>query len=273
VFTPEQRRAVDDVLGGYLANYEALWRSGQIEYYYLFPGSKMRMLDSNGRRWTGKVRAGVKPLSRDGARVAFRGLEAIARVEHVEGPEMGPVTRSPGPVRIPATGSAWNSKTVPDSFAAPRPRTGTPSRWWRARTARRGGRSRCPGNDRRSLCSRTHPVRALRTFAQVPQALQRDLGREISEEDPALDDTWNGRQRHAHGGNADRRLRVGLVTHQSVVRIAFVQIVQDGGQLQQPQVPLGQQEMQAVVDIEHGRHGHVLVNPIARRRRVASRRR
>jgi hypothetical protein len=176
------------------------------------------------------------------------------------------------------TAASSVQKAVSAEAAEPRKnatphRTGTPSRWWRARTARRGGRSRCPGNDRRSLCSRTHPVRALRTFAQVPQALQRDLGREISEEDPALDDTWNGRQRHAHGGNADRRLRVGLVTHQSVVRIAFVQIVQDGGQLQQPQVPLGQQEMQAVVDIEHGRHGHVLVNPIARRRRVASRRR
>jgi hypothetical protein len=25
VFTPEQRRAVDDALGGYLANYEAVW--------------------------------------------------------------------------------------------------------------------------------------------------------------------------------------------------------------------------------------------------------
>jgi len=32
-------------------------------------------------------------------------------------------------------------------------------------------------------------------------------------------------RRHAHGGNADRRLRVGLVTLQSVVRIAFVQTV------------------------------------------------
>jgi len=85
VFTPEQRRAVDDALGGYLANYEAVWRAGQIEDYYLFPGSKMRMLDAGGRRWTRKVRAGVKPLSRDGARVAFRALEAIAKVAHVEG--------------------------------------------------------------------------------------------------------------------------------------------------------------------------------------------
>ena len=83
VFTPEQRRAVADALGRYLANYEAVWRAG--EDYYLFPGSKMRMLDSSGRRWTRKVRAGVKPLSRDRARVAFKQLEAIAEVEHVEG--------------------------------------------------------------------------------------------------------------------------------------------------------------------------------------------
>jgi len=31
VFTPEQRRAVDDALGGHLANYEAAWRSGRID--------------------------------------------------------------------------------------------------------------------------------------------------------------------------------------------------------------------------------------------------
>ena len=45
----------------------------------------MRMLDDSGRRWTRKVRAGVKPLSRDGARLAFKQLEAIAKVDHVEG--------------------------------------------------------------------------------------------------------------------------------------------------------------------------------------------
>ena len=66
VLTPEQRRAVDDALAGYLANYEAAWRAGQVEDYHLFPGSKMRMLDRSGRRWTRRVRANVKPLSRDG---------------------------------------------------------------------------------------------------------------------------------------------------------------------------------------------------------------
>jgi hypothetical protein len=84
VLTPEQRRAVDDALAGYLANYEAAWELGQIEDSYLFPGSKMRMLDDSERGWTRNVRAGVKPLSRDGARVAFRQLEAIAKVDHVK---------------------------------------------------------------------------------------------------------------------------------------------------------------------------------------------
>ena len=52
MLTPEQRRAVDDALRGHLANYEAAWRAGEIDDYYLFPGSKMRMLDETGRRWT-----------------------------------------------------------------------------------------------------------------------------------------------------------------------------------------------------------------------------
>ena len=85
VLTPEQRRAVDDALAGYLAGHEAAWRAGQVEDYHQFPGSKMRMLDRSGRRWTRRVRTNVKPLSRDGARVAFKELEAIAKVDHVEG--------------------------------------------------------------------------------------------------------------------------------------------------------------------------------------------
>jgi hypothetical protein len=85
VLTPEQRRAVDRALAGYLANYEAAWKAGQIEDYYLFPGSKMRMLDDTGRRWTRKLRANVKALTRDGARVGFRELEGIAGVKHSPG--------------------------------------------------------------------------------------------------------------------------------------------------------------------------------------------
>ena len=82
VLTPEQRRAVDDALAGHLQNYEADWQAEKINDFYLFPGSRMRMLDEEGTRWTRRVRAGVKPISRDGARVAFKQLEAIAKVEH-----------------------------------------------------------------------------------------------------------------------------------------------------------------------------------------------
>jgi hypothetical protein len=85
VFTLEQRRAVDDALGSYLANYEAAWLAGELKDYYLFPGSRMRMLDEAGRRWTRRVRPDAKPLSRDGARAAFQELERIARVPYVRG--------------------------------------------------------------------------------------------------------------------------------------------------------------------------------------------
>ena len=40
------------------------------------------MLDDSGQRWTRKVRAEVKPLPRDGTRVAFKQPEAIAKVDH-----------------------------------------------------------------------------------------------------------------------------------------------------------------------------------------------
>ena len=85
MLTPEQRRAVDDALAGYLANYEVAWQEKRIDDYYLFPGSRMRMLDDSGARWTRRVRAGVKPISRDGARVVFKQLEAIAKVDHIPG--------------------------------------------------------------------------------------------------------------------------------------------------------------------------------------------
>jgi hypothetical protein len=85
VLTPEQRRAVDDVLSGYLANFEIAWRNEEIEDYFLFPGAAMRILDDSGRRWARRVRAGVKALTRDGARVLFKRLEVIANVEHIPG--------------------------------------------------------------------------------------------------------------------------------------------------------------------------------------------
>jgi hypothetical protein len=65
--------------------YEAAWQAKEIADYYLFPGSRMRMLDDDGTRWTRRVRAGAKPISRDGARVAFKQLEAIAKIDHIPG--------------------------------------------------------------------------------------------------------------------------------------------------------------------------------------------
>jgi hypothetical protein len=85
IFAPKQRRTVDDALAGYLANYEAAYRAGELADYALFPGSRMRMLDDTGRRWTRRLRGDVKPMSRDGARAAFQALEAIAGAEHVPG--------------------------------------------------------------------------------------------------------------------------------------------------------------------------------------------
>lgn len=38
VFTPEQRRAVDEALTGYLADYEAQWQRHEIPDYFLMPG-------------------------------------------------------------------------------------------------------------------------------------------------------------------------------------------------------------------------------------------
>lgn len=72
-FTPEQRRAVDHALEGYLANYEAAHRAGDLADYYLFPGSRMRMLDGTGRRWTRCVRT---ELSRSPARHRFHGTRS-----------------------------------------------------------------------------------------------------------------------------------------------------------------------------------------------------
>lgn len=55
VLAPKQRSAVHDAIAGYLANYETAWREGQIEDYFLFPGSTMRMLDASGRRGTRRI--------------------------------------------------------------------------------------------------------------------------------------------------------------------------------------------------------------------------
>jgi len=138
VFTPEQRRAVDDALGGYLANYQAVWRAGQIEDYFLFPGSKMRMLHDSGRRWTRKVRVGAMARSRDGARCLQR-----ARGDR----EGGPLWKA-----AVGTGCERSPRTLPN-----RQRRVTASR-----TASVGGRTPRPASRSTRTGSRTSSVRRRR---------------------------------------------------------------------------------------------------------------
>jgi hypothetical protein len=124
VLTPEQRRAVDDALAGYLANYEAAWRAGQVGDYYLFPGSKMRMLDASGRRWTRKVRPNAKPLSREGARVLSRSSRR-SRASSTSRAAVG-------------TASAGSRRTSPNP---PRPTTASRIDWAGGRIPKHASRS------------------------------------------------------------------------------------------------------------------------------------
>jgi hypothetical protein len=73
----------------------------------------------------------------------------------------------------------------------------------------------------------------LRAVDQVTESFSGDLGREIAVEDAAFDDNWNRRQCHTDGGDADGSIRVSLVTYQPIVRVGFMPIVQDRGELQQ----------------------------------------
>ena len=86
MFTPEQRRAVDRALAGYLSQYEAAYQAGLIADYPLFPGGKMHgKRDDLRPRKPCRVKANVKPIGRTGAREAFHDLERIAGVEVIEG--------------------------------------------------------------------------------------------------------------------------------------------------------------------------------------------
>jgi hypothetical protein len=84
MFTADQRRASDRARAGYLRHYEGAFLRGEIDDYLLFPGGHM----GNAERgeWSPKrVCANAEPLSRDGARVAFQQLEAVAGVTHLPG--------------------------------------------------------------------------------------------------------------------------------------------------------------------------------------------
>jgi hypothetical protein len=86
MFTPEQRRAVDRALAGYLSRYETAYRAGLVTDYPLFPGGKMHGKRDDPRpRKPFKVKPNVKPINRTGARHAFHELERIAGVDVIEG--------------------------------------------------------------------------------------------------------------------------------------------------------------------------------------------
>src|SRR4030095_10940725 len=87
----------------------------------------------------------------------------------------------------------------------------------------------------------------LRASEQVPQASPRDLGGEASVENSALDDDGNRRQRHADSSDTDRSIRIGLVSDESIVRVSFVQVVKNRGQLQQSQLCLAGRLIKIVV--------------------------
>ena len=91
----------------------------------------------------------------------------------------------------------------------------------------------------------------LRAVDQVTESFSGDLGREIAEEDTAFDDNWNRRQCHTDGGDAGGSIRVSLVTYQAIVRVGFMEIVQDRGELQQAEISVGQRSS------EVGIAGHV----------------
>jgi hypothetical protein len=86
MFTPEQRRAADRALAGYLSKYEAAYEAGVIKDYPLFPGARMRRTKNDvGPRRPCRLRTNVKPMNRTGARVAFHELERIAGVNVIHG--------------------------------------------------------------------------------------------------------------------------------------------------------------------------------------------
>jgi hypothetical protein len=87
--TFDQRIAVESALTGYLAEYEALYRVGNLSDFPLFPAGRMK----KGRA---KVTANAKHLNRDGALKMFRRLEEIAKWKASKA-EVGTVSGGPPP--------------------------------------------------------------------------------------------------------------------------------------------------------------------------------
>src|SRR4030095_9835430 len=89
---------------------------------------------------------------------------------------------------------------------------------------------------------------------QITQSLQRDLSSKIPTQDTALDDNRNRRQGHSDGGNTDGCARVGLVANQPVIRVGFVQVVENSGELEQAQISVGELSIELVLDTKDFSH-------------------
>src|SRR4029434_8457042 len=88
-------------------------------------------------------------------------------------------------------------------------------------------------------------------------ALSAERGGGIGVEDAACDDNWNRRQRHTDGGDADGSIRVSLVTYQPIVRVGFMEVVQDRRELQKAEISVGQRSNEVRVDAGHVSHDSV----------------
>lgn len=82
VLTDEQRAVLTHYLtDGYLRELEAAYQAGKIKDYYLLPQKPLRTVDGV---LVARVENGAKPWGKTGMARAWRALEAIAGVEHVE---------------------------------------------------------------------------------------------------------------------------------------------------------------------------------------------
>ena len=116
----------------------------------------------------------------------------------------------------------------------------------------------------KALVTRGVRFGTLWAVGQVPESFSGDLGREIPVEDAAFDDHWNRRQCHTDGGDADGSIRVSPVADQSIVRVGFMEIVQDRGELQQAEISVGQRSSVIGVRPLHVSHESADRFPIAR---------
>jgi hypothetical protein len=87
----------------------------------------------------------------------------------------------------------------------------------------------------------------LRAFQQVSEAPATDLCREIAGDDAAFHVDRHCRPSHPDSGDAYRSGRIGFVADQPVVRVRFMQVVQQRGELQPIEILIGRQSVKVSV--------------------------